>query len=62
LVEVARRHGVTAAQVVLRWHIEHGFVVIPKSSHPDRIEANAGIFGFALSPDEVAEIDTLGRR
>ena len=59
LVEIARRHGVTAAQVVLRWHIEHGFVVIPKSSHRDRIEANADVFGFALSPDEVAEIDSL---
>jgi 2,5-diketo-D-gluconate reductase A len=61
LVEIARRHGVTAAQVVLRWHVEHGFVVIPKSSHRDRIEANADVFGFALSPDEVAEIDALGR-
>jgi 2,5-diketo-D-gluconate reductase A len=62
LVEIAQRHGVTAAQVVLRWHIEHGFAAIPKSSHRDRIEANADIFGFTLSPEEVAEIDALGRR
>jgi 2,5-diketo-D-gluconate reductase A len=62
LVEIARRHGVTSAQVVLRWHIEHEFVVIPKSAHRDRIETNAEIFGFSLSRDEMAEIDALGRR
>jgi 2,5-diketo-D-gluconate reductase A len=62
LVEIARRHGVTSAQVVLRWHIEHEFVVIPKSAHRERIETNAEIFGFALSRDEMAEIDALGRR
>jgi 2,5-diketo-D-gluconate reductase A len=62
LVEIARRYGVTSAQVVLRWHIEHEFVVIPKSAHRDRIETNAEIFGFSLSRDEMAEIDALGRR
>ena len=40
LAEIAAAHGVTPAQVVLRWHLEHGIPVIPKSAHPDRIAAN----------------------
>lgn len=61
LARVAAAHGVTPAQVVLRWHVEHGYVVIPKSVRPERIEANADVFGFSLTADEVAEIDALGR-
>ncbi|MDP9259450.1 MAG: aldo/keto reductase [Actinomycetota bacterium] len=61
LVEIAERHGVTTRQVVVRWHIEHGIVVIPKSSNPERIDANFEVFGFALEADEVARIDALGR-
>ena len=60
LKEIAERHGVTTRQVVLRWHIDHGFVVIPKSSNPARIAANFDVFGFALTAAEVARIDTLG--
>lgn len=59
LVEIAAGHGVTPAQVVLRWHIEHRIVVIPKSATPDRIASNFDIFGFALSADEVARIDAV---
>jgi 2,5-diketo-D-gluconate reductase A len=62
LVEIAARHGVTPAQVVLRWHIEHEVVVIPKSARPARIAANIDLFGFALTADEVAAIDGLGAR
>ncbi|HET6174147.1 MAG TPA: aldo/keto reductase [Gaiellales bacterium] len=61
LREIAERHGVTPYQVVVRWHIEHGFVVIPKSSHRERIAANFDVFGFALDASEVARIDSLGR-
>jgi 2,5-diketo-D-gluconate reductase A len=61
LLEIAERHGVTVRQVVVRWHIEHGIVVIPKSSDPERIAANFDVFGFALDADEVARIDALGR-
>jgi 2,5-diketo-D-gluconate reductase A len=61
LAEVAQTHGVTTAQVILRWHIDHGFVAIPKSASPDRIASNLDIFGFALSADELARIDALGR-
>jgi diketogulonate reductase-like aldo/keto reductase len=60
LVEIAAAHGVTPAQVVLRWHIEHRIVVIPKSIHPDRLAANLDVFGFRLSAEEVAAIDALG--
>ncbi|HEX6499284.1 MAG TPA: aldo/keto reductase [Micromonosporaceae bacterium] len=60
LVEIAAAHGVTAAQVVLRWHIQHGIVAIPKSATPERIESNLDVFGFALTPDEMARIDALG--
>jgi diketogulonate reductase-like aldo/keto reductase len=51
---------VTPSQVVLRWHIEHGIVVIPKSVTPERITANLDVFDFALSSDEVARLDALG--
>ena len=61
IVAAARAHGVTPAQVVLRWHIEHDVVVIPKSVRRERIEENLGALGFSLTPDEVAAIDTLGR-
>jgi 2,5-diketo-D-gluconate reductase A len=61
LTEIASGHGVTPAQVVLRWHLEHQIVVIPKSKTPARIVANFEIFGFSLSPAEVARIDGLSR-
>ena len=62
LVEIAEAHGVTPAQVVLRWHIEHGITVIPKSVNPERIAANFDLMHFTLEPDQVARIDTLSRR
>ncbi|MFI6231456.1 aldo/keto reductase [Micromonospora echinospora] len=60
LTRIAEAHGVTPAQVVLRWHVDHGIVVIPKSVTPARIRANADIFGFALTPEERDMIDALG--
>ncbi len=60
LVQIARNHGVSPAHVVLRWHVEHGIVVIPKSSTPERITANLDVFGFSLSDDEMAKLDGLG--
>ena len=60
LVRIAEAHGVTPARVVIRWHVEHGIVVIPKSTHPDRIRENFDVFGFALSPSEIGELDGLG--
>jgi 2,5-diketo-D-gluconate reductase A len=60
LGEIAGRRGVTPYQVVLRWHLEHGIVVIPKSADAARIAANFDVFGFELDADEVARIDALG--
>ena len=60
IVEVAERLGRTPAQVIIRWHLEHGFVVIPKSERPDRVRANADVGGFSLSSDDVAVLDSLG--
>jgi diketogulonate reductase-like aldo/keto reductase len=59
LADIAERHDVTPAQVVLRWHIEHGIPVIPKSANPERIKENLDIFDFSLSEDEVARIDAM---
>ncbi len=59
LVQIAEKHGVTAAQVVLRWHIEHRVVAIPKSTNPERISENAALFDFGLTPQEVGILDGL---
>ncbi len=59
LTKIAAAHGVSPAQVVLRWHLEHGITVIPKSSHPGRIAANLDLLGFRLTGAEVASIDGL---
>lgn len=61
LAAVAARHGVSPAQVVLRWHVQHGIVVIPKSEHQDRIAANLDVFGFELTDEEMARLDALAR-
>jgi 2,5-diketo-D-gluconate reductase A len=61
LASIATRHSVSARQVILRWHIEHGIVAIPKSADPRRIADNFDVFGFALDDDEVASINALGR-
>ena len=58
---IAERLGRTPAQVIVRWHLEHGTVVIPKSTNPERIRSNADVGGFELSPEDVADLDALGR-
>ncbi len=61
LVEIAQRVGRTPAQVVLRWHIERGNIVFPKSSTPERIRENFEIFDFELDDSELERIDELDR-
>lgn len=61
LREVADAHGVSTAQVVLRWHLDHGVVVIPKSVTPERIAANADVLGFSLTDAERTRVDGLAR-
>jgi diketogulonate reductase-like aldo/keto reductase len=59
IARVARAHGRTPAQVVLRWDLQHGVVTIPKSVHRERIAENAALFDFELTPAEMAAIDRL---
>lgn len=57
----AAAHGVTPAQVILRWHYQRGVIPIPKSANPERQAQNLDIFGFELTEAEVAAITALGR-
>jgi 2,5-diketo-D-gluconate reductase A len=59
LVEIGQTHGVTPAQVVLRWHLQHGVPVIPKSAQRERIASNFDLFSFSLSEEEMARIDAM---
>ena len=59
VARIAERLGVTPAQVVIRWHLEHGIVVIPRSSKPERVRENGDVGGFALTAEDVAALDAL---
>jgi diketogulonate reductase-like aldo/keto reductase len=59
LREIGGAYGKTPAQVVLRWHIQLGLVVIPKSVHADRIRENVDIFDFELTDDDLKKIESL---
>lgn len=61
VVELAGRIGRTPAQVVLRWHVAHGAVPIPKSADPRRMAENLAVFDFELSTEDMAELDGLSR-
>jgi diketogulonate reductase-like aldo/keto reductase len=58
---LADKHGRTTAQIVLRWHVQLGTVVIPKSVTPERIEENADVFSFELDDDDMVAIEKLDR-
>lgn len=59
LTEIGRTHGKTAAQVALRWNVQRGVVVIPKTIHKERMEQNFNIWDFALSSEEMEKIEAL---
>ncbi|PSL01577.1 2,5-diketo-D-gluconate reductase A [Haloactinopolyspora alba] len=59
--KIAERHGKTAAQVTLRWHLQRGDIVFPKSVTRSRVEQNAAVFDFELSDDEITTIAGLDR-
>ncbi|GAA2559283.1 aldo/keto reductase [Mycolicibacterium diernhoferi] len=59
VVAVAEAHGKTPAQVLIRWHLQLGNIVIPKSVHPDRIASNFDVFDFELNEQDIASIATL---
>jgi 2,5-diketo-D-gluconate reductase A len=56
---IAKKHGKSTAQVIIRWHLQQGLIVIPKSVHKDRIAANFDVFGFALDADDLKQIDAM---
>ncbi|WP_448006986.1 aldo/keto reductase [Agromyces bauzanensis] len=59
LDDLADKHGRTPAQIVLRWHIELGNIVIPKASSPERLRENLDVFDFALDPEDLAVMASL---
>ena len=61
LGEIGARYGKTAAQVVLRWHIELGLVAIPRSGNPERMAQNIDVFDFSLTPEDMEQIASLSK-
>ena len=61
ITEIAAAHGKTSAQVILRWNLQKGSVVIPGSSNPEHIQENTELFHFELDADEMARINALDR-
>lgn len=61
IVAIAERLGRTPAQVVLRWHVQHGLVAIPKSSRPERLAENLDVFSFELDDADLAALDALSQ-
>ena len=61
LAEIAKRHGKTDAQVILRWNVQQGVIVIPKSVHRERMEENLNIWDFSLDEEDMAAIATLDK-
>jgi 2,5-diketo-D-gluconate reductase A len=61
IAEIGAKYGKTSAQVMLRWHIQRGVVVIPKSTHIERMEENFNVFDFTLSEDDMAKIVALDK-
>lgn len=59
LTEIGGRYGKSAAQVVIRWHLQRGVIVIPKSVHPDRIRENIDVTDFELSDADMRRIDAM---
>ena len=61
LAEIAKKHGKTAAQVILRWNVQQGVIVIPKSVHRERMEENLNIWDFSLDEEDMAVIAALDK-
>ena len=61
ITSIAQAHGKTPAQVVLRWHVQHGSIVFPKSTNPERMKENFEIFDFELPESDMASISSLNK-
>ena len=59
LVELAAKYGCSTAQLCIRWVLQHGILPLPKSVHPERMQANADVFGFVIDEADMARIDGL---
>lgn len=59
IVEIGEKYNKSSAQVILKWHLQHGFIVIPKSSHKERIAENLNVFDFSLSDEDMEALDKL---
>jgi len=59
VVKLAEKHSKTVAQILIRYSLQKGYIPLPKSANPERIQANADVFGFELSQDEMNELDGL---
>lgn len=59
---IAEKYGKSVAQVILRWHLQRGIVIIPKSTHLERMEENFHVFDFSLSEDDMAVIATIDKK
>jgi 2,5-diketo-D-gluconate reductase A len=59
LGKIARKHGKSVAQTIIRWHLQEGLIVIPKSIHKDRIVSNFDVFGFELDAEDLKTIDGM---
>ena len=59
LTKIGKKYGKSAAQVILRWNIDRGVIVIPKSTHEERIAQNIDVFDFRLSKEDMDEIASL---
>jgi 2,5-diketo-D-gluconate reductase A len=61
LLKIGAKHDKTVAQVIIRWHVERGLIVIPKASSEERLRENLDVFGFALDEEDMAQIATMDR-
>lgn len=59
VARIARKHGRSPAQILLRWHVQHGLVAIPKSQDPERMRQNLAVFDFALDAEDLAALALL---
>ena len=59
IIKLAEKYAKTPAQIILRWHVDHGIAIIPKSVHPSRIAENLDILDFSLNEEDIVSIDSL---